>query len=168
MINVQTRYIVFAWDQPNHGSFYQIHNYTIERKTSASEDFTVVKTLPFDQTRTTLKDLKPSTEYTIRLSSNNRYGQSDGVLLTKGTLPGKCYDFKIVYYSLTVIYSCIAQPPPIFFFFHATIKSVIEKQIVLRNPLSNVSFYRQIHQEFNSDYRNASGISCFVHRGCLP
>jgi len=96
--NTQTRYIMFSWDQPKYGSFYQIHNYTIERKTSASEDFTVVKTLPFDQTRTTLKDLEPSTEYTIRLSSNNRYGQSDVVLLTKETLPGKCYDFKIVYY----------------------------------------------------------------------
>jgi len=87
--NTQTRYIMFSWDQPKYGSFYQIHNYTIERKTSASEDFTVVKTLPFDQTRTTLKDLEPSTEYTIRLSSNNRYGQSDVVLLTKETLPDR-------------------------------------------------------------------------------
>ena len=91
VVNVQTRYIVFAWDQPKHGSFYQIHNYTIERKTAASENFTVVKTLPYDQTRMTLKDLEPSTEYTIRLSSNNRFGRSDGVLLTKGTLPSKCY-----------------------------------------------------------------------------
>jgi len=87
--NTQTRYIMFSWDQPKYGSFYQIHNYIIERKTSASEDFTVVKTLPFDQTRTTLKDLEPSTEYTIRLSSNNRYGQSDVVLLTKETLPDR-------------------------------------------------------------------------------
>jgi len=37
----------------------------------------------------TLKVLEPSTEYTIRLSSNNRYGRSDGVLLTKGTLPDR-------------------------------------------------------------------------------
>ena len=93
VMNVHTRYIVFAWDQPKHGSFYQILNYTIERKTSASESFTAVKTLSYDQTRMTLKDLEPSTEYTIRLSSNNRYGRSDGVLLTKGTLPGKCYRF---------------------------------------------------------------------------
>ncbi|XP_020619347.1 angiopoietin-1 receptor-like isoform X3 [Orbicella faveolata] len=89
--NVQTRYIVFAWDQPKHGSFYQIHNYTIERKASVSENFTVVKTLPYDQTRMTLKDLEPSTEYTIRLSSNNRYGRSDGVLLTEGTLPDRFF-----------------------------------------------------------------------------
>ena len=96
VLNVQTQYIEFAWDQPKHGSFYQIHNYTIERKTAASENFTVVKTLPYDQTRMTLKDLEPSTEYTIRLSSNNRYGRSRGILLTTRTLPGKCYRFQIV------------------------------------------------------------------------
>ena len=94
-MNVQTRYVVLAWDQPKHGSFYQINNYTVERKTSASENFAVVKTLPYDQTRMTLKDLEPSTEYTFRLSSNNRYGRSDGILLTTGTLPGKCYRFQI-------------------------------------------------------------------------
>ena len=91
VVNVQTRYIVFAWDQPKHGSFYQIHNYTVERKTSASKNFAVVTTLPYNQTRMALKDLEPSTEYTVRLSSNNRYGRSNGVFLTKGTLPGKCY-----------------------------------------------------------------------------
>ena len=96
VVNVQTRYIVFAWDQPKHGSFYQIHNYTVERKTSASKNFAVVTTLPYNQTRMALKDLEPSTEYTIRLSSNNRYGRSDGVLLTKRTLPGKCCRFTIV------------------------------------------------------------------------
>ena len=95
-MNVQTRYVVFAWDQPKHGSFYQINNYTVERKTSASEKFISVNTLPYDKTTMTLDDLEPATEYTIRLSSNNRYGRSDGVLLTKGTLPGKFYCFKIV------------------------------------------------------------------------
>ena len=96
VINVQTRYIRFAWDQPKHGSFYQINNYTIERKTSASEKFILVKNLPYEKTTMTLDDLEPTTEYTIRLSSNNRYGRSDGVLLTKGTLSGKFYCFKIV------------------------------------------------------------------------
>ena len=35
-----------------------------------------------------MKDLEPSTEYTLRLSSNNMYGRSDGVFLTQNTLPG--------------------------------------------------------------------------------
>ncbi|CAH3162251.1 unnamed protein product [Pocillopora meandrina] len=36
-----------------------------------------------------LENLDPSTEYTIRLSSNNMYGRSEGVLVTQRTLPGK-------------------------------------------------------------------------------
>ena len=35
-----------------------------------------------------MENLDPSTEYTIRLSSNNMYGRSEGVLLTQKTLPG--------------------------------------------------------------------------------
>ena len=87
--NVQARYMAFTWDKPKYGSLYQVQNYTIEEKKSASEDFTVVRTLPYAQTGMTLKDLQPATEYTIRLSSNNKYGRSDGVFVTKKTLPGK-------------------------------------------------------------------------------
>ena len=81
--------MVFTWDKPKYGNVYQVHNYTIEEKKSASDNFTVVRTLPYAQTGMTLKDLQPSTKYTIRLSSNNKYGRSDGVFVTKTTLPGK-------------------------------------------------------------------------------
>ena len=91
MTNVQTRYMVLVWNKPKHGSYYQIHNYSMEEKKSASENFTVVKTLPYDQTGIHLKDLQPSTEYTIILSSNNRYGRSVGVFVKERTLPGECY-----------------------------------------------------------------------------
>ena len=37
-----------------------------------------------------MRDLIPATEYTIRLASNNRYGRSDGVLVTQATLHGVC------------------------------------------------------------------------------
>ncbi|KAL9962082.1 hypothetical protein ACROYT_G031152 [Oculina patagonica] len=84
--NVQRRYMVITWDKPKYSSFYQIQNYTIEEKKSASANFTEVRTMPYPQTGMILKDLKPSTEYTIRLSSNNRYGRSDGIVVKKKTL----------------------------------------------------------------------------------
>ena len=56
----------------------------------------MVKTLPYSSTGMTMKGLKPSTEYTIRLSSNNKYGKSDGILLTQGTLPGRLYNRSFV------------------------------------------------------------------------
>ena len=38
-----------------------------------------------------MEDLQPATEYTIRLSSNNIYGRSDGVSITQMTRPGMYY-----------------------------------------------------------------------------
>ena len=35
-----------------------------------------------------MEDLEPATEYMIRLSSINKYGTSDGVLLTQNTREG--------------------------------------------------------------------------------
>ena len=87
--NVQTRYFILTWDKPKYGSYYQIDNYTIERKKENSGNFTVLQTLPFAWTGMMMKDLEPATEYIIRLSSNNKYGRSDGVSVTQGTLPGK-------------------------------------------------------------------------------
>ncbi|KAJ7337779.1 hypothetical protein OS493_007935 [Desmophyllum pertusum] len=88
--NVQTQYIILAWNEPKYGSFYRIQNYTIERKKSDMADkFIVVRTLPYSQTRLIMKDLESSTEYTIRLSSSNKYGKSDGVLVTQETLPDR-------------------------------------------------------------------------------
>lgn len=89
--NVQKRYFVLAWDEPEYGSLYRIHSYTIEGKTSKSENFTVVKTVPYPKTGVTMRDLEPSTVYTIRLSSNNMHGRSEGVLLTQETLSGNYY-----------------------------------------------------------------------------
>ena len=88
-INVQTRYIILAWDKPQYGSNYQISNYTI-RKKKTSDNFTEVQTLPRTRTGIMMKNLEPDTEYTITLSSNNKYGRSDDALLTQRTLPGKC------------------------------------------------------------------------------
>ncbi|KAJ7382832.1 hypothetical protein OS493_032467 [Desmophyllum pertusum] len=68
---------------------YQIHNYTVERNKENKDNFTVIQTLPYNRTGTIVKDLKPSTEYTIRLSSSNKYGRSDGVMLTQYTLPDR-------------------------------------------------------------------------------
>ena len=88
---MQTKYIILSWNPPIHGEFYQIRNYTLEQKTETSDNFIVIQTLPYSRTRTTIEDLEPSTEYSIRVSSNNKYGRSDGVLITQSTLPGKCY-----------------------------------------------------------------------------
>ena len=84
---------MLAWDGPTYGSYYRIDNYTIERKNETSDSFRVVKTLPYIHTRSQMKmgDLEPGTEYTIRLTSNNYYGKSDGVLIKQTTLPGKNY-----------------------------------------------------------------------------
>jgi len=87
--NVQTRYFILTWDKPKYGSYYQIDNYTIERKKENSGNFTVLRTLPFAWTGMMMKDLEPATEYINRLSSNNKYGRSDGVSVTQGTLPDR-------------------------------------------------------------------------------
>ena len=89
-IDVQTHYIILSWNAPKHGNFYGIQNYTIEQKKGPSGNFTVIQTLPYSRTGMTMESLEPSTEYTIRVSSNNKYGRSDGVLITQSTLPGKC------------------------------------------------------------------------------
>ncbi|XP_020610299.1 fibroblast growth factor receptor 2-like [Orbicella faveolata] len=36
-----------------------------------------------------MEDLEPSTEYSIRVSSNNKYGRSNGVMITQSTLPDR-------------------------------------------------------------------------------
>lgn len=87
----QTRYMILSWNEPKYSSFYRIHNYTIEQKKDSLDNFTVIKTLPYYQTRMVMKDLEPSTEYTVRVSSNNKYGRSDGVLITQSTLSGKYF-----------------------------------------------------------------------------
>ena len=87
--NVQTRYFILTWNEPENASLYQIQKYTVERRTSRSENFILVKTVPYPDTQMILENLDPSTEYTIRLSSNNMYGRSEGVLVTQRTLPGK-------------------------------------------------------------------------------
>ena len=84
--NVQTRYLILTWDEPVNASLHQIQSYTIERWTSRSKNIT--KTVPYPESKMIMKDLEPSTEYTLRLSSNNMYGRSDGVFLTQNTLPG--------------------------------------------------------------------------------
>ena len=89
-INIQTRYIILTWDKPQYGSNYQISNYTMKRKKKASDNFTEVQTLPYSQKGIIMKNLQPDTAYTIRLSSNNKYGRSNDALLTQRTLPGKC------------------------------------------------------------------------------
>jgi len=87
--NVQTRYFILTWDKPKYGSYYPIDNYTLERKKATLDNFTVVRTLPFAWTGMMMKDLEPATEYIIRLSSNNKYGRSDGVLVKQSTLPDR-------------------------------------------------------------------------------
>ena len=81
--------MMLTWDKPKYGSYYQIDNYIIERKKEVSDNYIVAKTLPYTHSELRIKDLDPATEYTIRLSSNNKYGRSDGVLLTHSTLPCK-------------------------------------------------------------------------------
>ena len=61
---------------------------TIEQKISRLKNFTAVWTIPYPETRMIMENLDLSTEYIIRLSSNNMYGRSEGVLLTQKTLPG--------------------------------------------------------------------------------
>ena len=89
--NIQKSYFVLTWDGPDNGKYYRIDNYTIEQKRETSNNFTVVKTLPYTRTGMIMEDLKPATEYTIRLSSNNIYGRSDGVSITQMTRPGMYY-----------------------------------------------------------------------------
>ena len=88
---VQTQYMVLHWNLPKYGNFYEIQNYTIEQKKEPSGNFIVIETLPYSRTRKTMEDLEPSTEYTIRVSSNNKYGRSEGALLTQGTRSGNYY-----------------------------------------------------------------------------
>ena len=88
MKNAQKKYVIWTWEEPDYGSLYQIPNYIIERKISRLKNFTAVWTIPYPETRMIMENLDPSTEYTIRLSSNNIYGKSEGVLLTQKTLPG--------------------------------------------------------------------------------
>ena len=86
--NAQKKYLILTWEEPEYGSLYQIQNYTIERKISRLKNFTALWTIPYPETTMIMENLDPSTEYTIRLSSNNKYGRSEGVLLTQKTLPG--------------------------------------------------------------------------------
>ena len=88
---VQKSYMVLQWNPPKYGDFYGIQTYTIEQKTEPSGNFIVIQTLPYSLTRTTVEDLKPSTQYSIRVSSNNKYGRSDGVMTTQRTLPGNYF-----------------------------------------------------------------------------
>ena len=89
MTNVQTRYFIVTWKKPKDGGYYQVQNYTIEIKTELAKNFTIVEILPYSQTGLMIKDLEPATEYTIRVSSNNKYGISDGILVTQSTLKSK-------------------------------------------------------------------------------
>ena len=88
VINVQTRYIVIKWEKPKYGSDFQIQNYSVEHRKVGSKSFTKVAALPYSQTGMVMEDLEPATEYIIRLSSINKYGTSDGVLLTQNTREG--------------------------------------------------------------------------------
>ena len=83
--------MVLKWNQPKFGDFYGIQNYSIERKTEPSGNFIVIHAIPYSRTGMTVEDLEPSTEYSIRVSSNNKYGRSDGAMITKRTLPGKYF-----------------------------------------------------------------------------
>ena len=87
---VQKNYMVLQWNPPKYGDFYGVQNYTIEQKTEPSGNYVVIQTLPYSLTRTTVEDLKPSTQYSIRVSSNNEYGRS-GVMITQRTLPGNYF-----------------------------------------------------------------------------
>ena len=85
---MQTRYIVITWEKPKYGSDFQIQSYSVERRKGGSKSFTKVAALPYTQTGMVMEDLEPATEYIIRLSSINKYGTSDGVLLTQNTREG--------------------------------------------------------------------------------
>ncbi|CAH3174957.1 unnamed protein product [Porites lobata] len=85
VINVQTCYIVITWEKPKYGSDFQIQNYSVEHRKVGSKSFTKVAALRYSQTGMVMEDLEPATEYIIRLSSINKYGTSDGVLLTQDT-----------------------------------------------------------------------------------
>nr|XP_058964172.1 uncharacterized protein LOC131790911 isoform X2 [Pocillopora verrucosa] len=87
--NAQKKYLILTWEEPEYGSLYQIQNYIIERKISRLKNFTALWTIPYPETTMIMENLDPSTEYTIRLSSNNKYGRSEGVLLTQKTLPDR-------------------------------------------------------------------------------
>lgn len=87
--NVQTRYLTVTWEKPKDGDYYQVQNYTIEIKAELAKNFTIVEILPYSRTGLMIKDLEPATEYTIRVSSNNKYGMSDGILVTQSTLQSK-------------------------------------------------------------------------------
>ena len=51
-----------------------------------------------------MEDLEPATEYMIRLSSINKYGTSDGVLLTQNTREGTgILIFCAVYTNMRVV-----------------------------------------------------------------
>ncbi|KAL9962079.1 hypothetical protein ACROYT_G031149 [Oculina patagonica] len=126
--NVQTRYMVLTWDEPKYGSLYQIHNYTIEDRKSASENFTIVRTLPYTQTGMILKDLQPSTEYTIRLSSNNRYGRSYGVFVTERTLPDRFIRDLMLIIVLPLTLAALFIVVACFKFFRSTRKTEPEKE----------------------------------------
>ena len=88
-VNVQKGYFMLTWEQPKYGGHYQIDNFTIEQKKGAADSFTILETLPYTQTRLVVNNLEPATKYTMQLSSNNKYGRSNGILLTETTLPGK-------------------------------------------------------------------------------
>ncbi|XP_068735922.1 uncharacterized protein [Montipora capricornis] len=87
--DVQKWYFVLTWQQPKYGVYYQIDNFTIEQKKGTAASFNVLETLPCEKTRINVKDLEPATEYTMRLSSNNKYGRSSAILLKQTTLPDK-------------------------------------------------------------------------------
>ena len=101
--NVQKTYMILSWNQPKHGSLYEIHSYTIERKIDSLGNFTVMQALPYSRRGMVMKDLEPSTEYTVRVSSNNKYGRSDGVYITQRTLPGKNHSFIIIITIIIII-----------------------------------------------------------------
>ncbi|XP_022808371.1 insulin-like growth factor 1 receptor isoform X2 [Stylophora pistillata] len=116
--NVQTRYLILTWDEPENASFQQILSYTVEQRTSISDNFTVLKTIPYPETKMIMENLEPSTEYTIRLSSNNMHGRSEGVLVTQRTLPNNFFMklmLKIVLplslASLLVVVVCVKYGP---------------------------------------------------------
>ncbi|XP_073230391.1 angiopoietin-1 receptor-like [Porites lutea] len=85
VINVQTHYIVITWEKPKYGSDFQIQSYSVEHRKVGSKSFTKAAALSYSQTGMVMEDLEPATEYIIRLSSINKYGTSDGVLLTQNT-----------------------------------------------------------------------------------
>ena len=87
--NVQTRYFAVTWEKPKDGDYYQVQNYTIEIKAELAKNFTIVEILPYSRAGLMIKDLEPATEYTIRVSSSNKYGISDGILVTQSTLQSK-------------------------------------------------------------------------------